>query len=82
MLLWALLWAVLLVGAGLVLGLLGRTLWRKVKALTRELGESSQRLTGLLARLDDPADPGGHQPEPTAAARASVSGDRRGRARR
>jgi hypothetical protein len=57
MLLWALLWVVLLLGAGLVLGLLGRMLWRKAKALTREVGEATERLTAILAALNEVSDP-------------------------
>jgi hypothetical protein len=59
---WALVWFGLLAGAGLVLGLLVRTLWFKVKALTVELNEASTRLTAVLAAVNDAAeqdDPGG-----------------------
>jgi hypothetical protein len=52
MLLWMLLWFVLLVGAGVGLGLLARTLWRKLRALTTELGVASERLTAVLASLN------------------------------
>lgn len=56
MLFWVVLWAVLLLSAGLVFFLLGRSLWRKAKALTRELGEASERLTAVLASINDLAD--------------------------
>ena len=48
---WVLLWAVLLLGAALVLFLLGRRLWRQAKALTVELGTATDRLTALTDRL-------------------------------
>jgi hypothetical protein len=53
---WVLLWVVLLVGAGLVLGLLGLMLWRKAKALTGEVGAATEHLTDVLAALNDVAD--------------------------
>jgi len=55
--LWILLWVVLVLVAGVVLGLLGLSLWRKAKALTIELGETTERLTAVLAALNDVADP-------------------------
>jgi hypothetical protein len=64
MLTWALLWVVLLLGAGLVLGLLGRMLWRKAKALTHEVGEATERLAAVLAALNDLADPSDRQSAP------------------
>jgi hypothetical protein len=54
--LWILLWVVLVLVAGVVLGLLGLSLWRKAKALTIELGETTERLTAVLAALNDVAD--------------------------
>jgi hypothetical protein len=66
--LWVLLWLGLLLGAALVLGLLGRTLWRKAKALTAELGAASDRLSALATSINDLADP-------------PVGGDRRPRQR-
>jgi hypothetical protein len=69
MVLWALLWFVLLLSTGLVLGLLGRMLWRKAKALTREIGEASERLTGVLASLNDLTDAAGDRPAPSPATR-------------
>jgi ketopantoate reductase len=57
MLAWILLWVVLVLGAGAILGLLGLTLWRKAKALTREIGETTERLTAVLATINDVTDP-------------------------
>jgi hypothetical protein len=76
---WVLLWAVLLLGAGLVLGLLGRMLWRKAKALTREVGEATEGLTAVLAALNDVADPVGYVPAPSPARRPGARGRRRDR---
>ena len=76
---WVLVWAVLLLGAGLLLGLLGRRLWRKAKALTREMGEASERLTAVLAALNDVADPAGSAPPPSAAPRPGARPKRRNR---
>jgi hypothetical protein len=56
MLLWVLLWLGLVLGAGVVFALLGRRLWLKTKALTAELSEASERLTAVLATLNDLAD--------------------------
>jgi hypothetical protein len=78
MLLWALIWLGLLIAAGLVLGLLGRMLWRKTKALTREVGETTERLTTILASLNDLADQAGHLP---AANTGGPAGGHRGRVR-
>ena len=49
---WVLLWVVLVLGAALVLFLLGRRLWRQAKALTVELGTATERLTELTDRLE------------------------------
>jgi hypothetical protein len=57
MLLWVLLWVVLILGGGAVLGLLAWRLWQKLRALTADLGETTTRLTAVLARLNDVADP-------------------------
>lgn len=53
---WVVLWVVLVLGAGAVLGLLARRLWKKAKALIAEIGTSSKRLTAVLAQLNDLAD--------------------------
>jgi hypothetical protein len=51
--LWVLLWVVLLLAAAGVFFLLGRDLWRKARALTRELGVATDRLTEVSDRLAD-----------------------------
>ena len=48
---WVLVWAVLAIGATVVLGLLGLRLWRQAKALTRELGAASERLAEVSTQL-------------------------------
>jgi ketopantoate reductase len=53
---WVVLWVVLVLGAGAVFGLLARMLWKKAKALIAEIGTSSERLTAVLAQLNDLAD--------------------------
>ena len=50
---WFLLWVVLVLGAAAVFFVLGRDLWRKSRALVRELGEATDRLTALGDRLAD-----------------------------
>ena len=50
---WVVLWLVLVLGAGVVFGLLGRMLWKKAKALIAEIGTASERLTAVLAALND-----------------------------
>lgn len=50
---WLLIWTVLVLGAGAVLFLLGRDLWRKLRALTSELGAVMDRLDTLGGRLGD-----------------------------
>jgi hypothetical protein len=59
--LWVLVWLVLALAAAGVLFLLGRDLWRKARALTRELGVATDRLsevTDRLAELSEPRLPG------------------------
>lgn len=56
---WFALWTALVLAAAGEFFLLGRSLWRKSKALTRELGEATDRLTEIsdrLASLNDSAD--------------------------
>ena len=53
---WVVLWVVLVLGAGAVFGLLARMLWKKAKALIAEIGTSSERLTAVLAQLNDLTD--------------------------
>jgi hypothetical protein len=54
---WVLLWVVLVLAAGVVLGLLGRGLWRKTKTLTAELTAASDRLAAVSATLAELAEP-------------------------
>ena len=49
--LWVLVWLVLALAAAGVFFLLGRDLWRKARALTRELGVATDRLTEVTDRL-------------------------------
>ena len=57
--LWVLVWVVLVLAAAGVFFLLGRDLWRKARALTRELGVATDRLSEVSERLADltPSDP-------------------------
>jgi cytochrome c-type biogenesis protein CcmH/NrfG len=59
--LWVLFWLVLVLAAAGAFFLLGRDLWRKARALTRELGVATDRLTEVtdrLAELSEPRLPG------------------------
>ena len=63
--LWVLVWVVLLLAAAGAFFLLGRDLWRKARALTRELGVATDRLTEVtdrLAELSDSRLPGRAEP--------------------
>ena len=51
--LWVLVWVVLVLAAAGIFFLLGRDLWRKARALTRELGVATDRLTEVTDRLAD-----------------------------
>ena len=54
--LWFLRWVALVLAAAAVFFFLGRDLWRKSRALARELGRASDRLAELgdrLAELDE-----------------------------
>jgi ketopantoate reductase len=53
---WVVLWVVLVLGAGAVFGLLARMLWKKARTLIAEIGTSSERLTAVLAQLNDLTD--------------------------
>ena len=57
--LWVLVWVVLVLAAAGIFFLLGRDLWRKGLALTRELGVATDRLSVDSDRLADltPSDP-------------------------
>jgi hypothetical protein len=50
---WVLLWVVLVLAAAGGLGLIGRSLWRKAKALTAELTQAGDRLSAVTASLAD-----------------------------
>ena len=50
--LWFLLWLVLVVAAGAVLGYLARNLYRKAKALMREAATASDQLSEITAAMD------------------------------
>jgi hypothetical protein len=50
---WVAVWAVLVLAAATVFFLLGRDLWRKAKALTRELATATDRFAEIADRLDD-----------------------------
>jgi hypothetical protein len=76
---WVLLWVVLVLAAAGVLALIGRSLWRKAKALTAEMSQASERMSAVaasLADLQDQAagrgpgiDEGWGRPEPPASRR-------------
>ena len=55
--LWVLVWLVLALAAAGVFFLLGRDLWRKARALTRELGVATDRLTEVTDRLAELSEP-------------------------
>ncbi|QIM20863.1 hypothetical protein G7075_06485 [Phycicoccus sp. HDW14] len=46
---WVLLWAVILVGGGVLVGLRARRTWRSAKALTAELGRAGELVSALEA---------------------------------
>jgi hypothetical protein len=82
---WILVWALLLVGAAVVLALVGWHVVKKAIALGRQLGASAEQVSRLLEPLQEPyrpatsvlADPS-TLPEP--ATRRSRAGRRRRRA--
>ena len=51
--LWVAVWVLLALGACLTLFLLGRRLWRQLRALTVELGTAADRLSEITDRLAD-----------------------------
>ena len=59
--LWVLVWVVLVLAAAGVFFLLGRDLWRKAGALTRELGVATDRLSEVCDRLADLTPPEPHR---------------------
>lgn len=52
---WILIWALLLLLAAAVIGLLGWRLFRQVLALGRELGDSGGRVGDVLSAMHRPA---------------------------
>ena len=63
--LWVGVWVLLALGACLTFFLLGRRLWRQLKALTRELRTASAALTAVsdrLAEIERRDVPGDHAP--------------------
>lgn len=50
---WVILWAGLLLGAGVVLGLLGRALWRRGRTLGTELARAGNRMAAAGAALGE-----------------------------
>ena len=73
---WVLLWALLILGALLLYGVLGLRLWRQGKALTRELAEASERLADVTQALDALAE---RSASPVAPTTTSLAGGRRRR---
>ena len=71
--LWVLVWVVLVLAAAGVFFLLGRDLWRKATALTRELGVATDRLSEVSDRLADltPLGAPSERPVPVMAAAGS-----------
>jgi hypothetical protein len=49
---WVLVWLVLLVGAGAVFFLLGRSLWRQATALFAELEVANERVGAVMEQVD------------------------------
>ncbi len=49
---WVLLWAVILLGGGLLVGLRARSTWRSAKALTTELGRAGALVSELEAAAE------------------------------
>ena len=50
---WLLLWTVLVLGAGAVLFVLGRRLWRQATAVARELGAAADRFASVSSAVDN-----------------------------
>ena len=50
---WVGIWVVLALGAGTVLFLVGRDLWRKAVALAHEMGDAADRLSDAADRIGE-----------------------------
>ncbi|MGG5257120.1 hypothetical protein [Phycicoccus avicenniae] len=50
---WILLWAVIVLGGGLLVGVRARATWRSAKALTAELGRATALVEDLQRALDE-----------------------------
>jgi hypothetical protein len=59
---WVVLWVVVLSSSAGVFFLLGLSLWRKAKALGREIGAASERLATANDGLIEPAPPAAGEP--------------------
>lgn len=56
---WVLLWAVVLVGGGALVGLRARATWRNARALTAELGRAGELVSALEAAAHERRADGG-----------------------
>ena len=50
---WVAVWVLLALGAGAVLFLVGRNLWRKAVALAHEMGDAADRLSAAADRIGE-----------------------------
>lgn len=63
---WVLVWAVLVLAAAALLGLLGLQLWRQSRSLVSDIGAATARLSEVadrLAALESARDPSGDPPK-------------------
>lgn len=75
---WVLLWAVLLLGAGVFYVLMGLRLWRAGKALLAESAIVTERLAAVGALVpEQPGPPSAPEPAPPAPDRRTMSRRRR-----
>ncbi len=54
---WVLLWAVIVLGGGLLVGLRARATWRSLRALTAELGRAGRLVEELEQAASRPSEP-------------------------
>ena len=78
---WVLLWVVLVLAAATVLGLLGRSLWRKAKALTAEMTAASVRMSAVAASISELSQQAGSIGEDAWFTHGEPPGDSRGSGR-